>query len=70
MPLVIKSTAFTPKGAMSIKYTCEGDDVSPPLVWSGAPEPEHSDDSALPAVILVGGLTVLGLGLVVLWAHL
>jgi hypothetical protein len=34
------------------------------------PEPERSDDSALPAVILVGGLTVLGLGLVVLWAHL
>ncbi|HET8872511.1 MAG TPA: hypothetical protein VFM83_02385 [Gaiellaceae bacterium] len=33
-------------------------------------EPEHSDDSALPAAILVGGLTVLGLGLVVLWAHL
>jgi hypothetical protein len=34
------------------------------------PEPGHSDDSALPAVIVVGGLTVLGLGLVVLWAHL
>jgi hypothetical protein len=34
------------------------------------PEPEHSDDSALSGVILVGGLTVLGLGLVVLWAHL
>jgi hypothetical protein len=34
------------------------------------PEPEHSDDSVLPAAILVGGLTLLGLGLVVLWAHL
>jgi hypothetical protein len=34
------------------------------------PEREHSDDSAFPAVILVGGLALLGLGLVMLWAHL
>jgi hypothetical protein len=31
---------------------------------------EHSDDSALPAALVVGGLALLGLGLVVLWAHL
>jgi hypothetical protein len=34
------------------------------------PEPEHSDDFALPAALVVGGLALLGLGLVVLWAHL
>ena len=34
------------------------------------PEPEHSDDSVFPAAIVVGGLALLGLGLVVLWAHL
>jgi hypothetical protein len=38
MPLAIKSTAFAPNGAMSTKYTCEGDDVSPGLEWSGVPE--------------------------------
>src|SRR2546427_5489511 len=36
--------AFTPAGAafregaaISVKYTCDGVDVSPPLAWSGAP---------------------------------
>jgi Raf kinase inhibitor-like YbhB/YbcL family protein len=38
MALAIKSTAFAPNGAMSITYTCEGDDVSPALEWSGVPE--------------------------------
>ena len=38
MPLVIKSTAFAPNGAIPIKYTCEDDDVSPALEWSGVPQ--------------------------------
>jgi len=38
MALAIKSPAFAPNGAMDIKYTCEGDDVSPALEWSGVPE--------------------------------
>jgi Raf kinase inhibitor-like YbhB/YbcL family protein len=38
MPLAIKSTAFAPNGPIPVKYTCEGDDVSPPLEWSGVPE--------------------------------
>jgi Raf kinase inhibitor-like YbhB/YbcL family protein len=38
MALVIKSPAFAPNGAMPIKYTCEDDDVSPALDWSGVPE--------------------------------
>jgi Raf kinase inhibitor-like YbhB/YbcL family protein len=37
MALVIKSTAFAPNGAIPIEYTCEGDDVSPALEWSGVP---------------------------------
>jgi Raf kinase inhibitor-like YbhB/YbcL family protein len=37
MPLTITSTAFAPNGAIPSRYTCEGDDVSPPLAWSGAP---------------------------------
>ena len=38
MALVIKSPAFTPNGSMPIKFTCEDDDVSPALEWSGVPE--------------------------------
>jgi len=37
MALVITSPAFTPNGAMAIKHTCEHDDVSPALKWSGVP---------------------------------
>src|SRR5687768_10992738 len=32
------SAAFAPDGAVPRKHTCEGEDVSPPLSWSGAPE--------------------------------
>jgi hypothetical protein len=32
--------------------------------------PDPDDDSGLPAAVLLGGLGLLGLGLVVLWAHL
>ena len=37
MALTLKSTAFSPNGEIPLKYTCEGDDVSPPLAWTGAP---------------------------------
>lgn len=37
MSLALSSTAFVPNGAIPSRYTCEGDDVSPPLAWSGAP---------------------------------
>lgn len=37
MTLKLTSTAFTDGGAIPSKYTCEGDDISPPLAWSGVP---------------------------------
>jgi Raf kinase inhibitor-like YbhB/YbcL family protein len=37
MTLVLTSSAFTHEGSIPRKYTCEGDDVSPPLAWSGVP---------------------------------
>jgi Raf kinase inhibitor-like YbhB/YbcL family protein len=37
MALAIKSAAFAPGGEIPTRYTCEGDDVSPPLEWSGVP---------------------------------
>ena len=38
MPLVIQSTAFAPNGGIPIKFTCEDDDLSPALEWSGVPQ--------------------------------
>jgi len=35
--LQFTSTAFTQGGAIPARYTCEGNDSSPPLAWSGAP---------------------------------
>jgi Raf kinase inhibitor-like YbhB/YbcL family protein len=37
MALALKSSAFAPGGEIAKKYSCEGDDVSPALEWSGAP---------------------------------
>ena len=37
MALVIQSPTFAPNGAIPMKHTCEGDDVSPALEWSGVP---------------------------------
>jgi len=37
MSFAIASTAFPPDGTIPARYTCEGDDRSPPLAWSGAP---------------------------------
>ncbi len=41
-PLVLESLAFAHQGGIPRKYSCEGDDVSPPLSWSGVPEGTRS----------------------------
>lgn len=33
----LSSPAFAHQGAIPAKYTCEGQDVAPPLAWSGVP---------------------------------
>ena len=38
MALTIKSTAFTEGGKIPSRYTCEGNDISPPLSWEGVPD--------------------------------
>jgi Raf kinase inhibitor-like YbhB/YbcL family protein len=38
----LSSTVFTPGGAIPPRYTCEGDDVAPPLAWSGLPDRTQS----------------------------
>lgn len=37
MAFTLMSPAFKPGAPMPSRLTCEGDDRSPPLVWSGAP---------------------------------
>ena len=37
MSLSITSPSFEPRGEIPAKYTCEGQDVSPALSWSGVP---------------------------------
>jgi Raf kinase inhibitor-like YbhB/YbcL family protein len=36
------SPAFAPKGEIPTRYTCEGEDLSPPLRWSGVPAAARS----------------------------
>ena len=38
----LKSSAFVPNGNIPSQYTCEGDDISPPLAWNGVPEGTQS----------------------------
>ncbi len=38
MSFTLQSSAFEPGATIPAHYTCQGDDVSPPLNWSGGPE--------------------------------
>lgn len=42
MKFEITSDAFAPGQAIPIKHTCDGHNISPPLRWSGVPEPTKS----------------------------
>jgi len=42
MPLILTSPAFTAQGEIPSLYTCEGRNISPPLVWTGIPEHTRS----------------------------
>lgn len=42
MALTISSSAFTHEGPIPGRYTCDGEDLSPALSWSGAPEGTRS----------------------------
>src|SRR5438874_628300 len=33
----LKTSAFEPNGRIPVRYTCDGEDISPPLAWEGAP---------------------------------
>src|SRR5262245_2035942 len=38
MAMKIESNAFSEEGLIPQKFTCDGQDISPQLSWSGAPE--------------------------------
>jgi Raf kinase inhibitor-like YbhB/YbcL family protein len=40
--LTITSTAFASGAAIPAQYTCDGNDISPPLQWSGVPQGTQS----------------------------
>ncbi|HET6495405.1 MAG TPA: YbhB/YbcL family Raf kinase inhibitor-like protein [Thermoleophilia bacterium] len=42
MTFTITSTSFTDGGSIPSTYTCEGDDISPPLSWDGVPDDARS----------------------------
>ena len=42
MPLTLASPAFSQQGGIPTQYTCEGEDISPPLSWSDVPEGTRS----------------------------
>jgi Raf kinase inhibitor-like YbhB/YbcL family protein len=35
--MILTSSAFENGGQIPVKYTCDGQDISPPLAWSGIP---------------------------------
>ena len=42
MTLQISSPAFAHGGEIPARYTCEGEDIAPPLQWTGVPEDARS----------------------------
>jgi Raf kinase inhibitor-like YbhB/YbcL family protein len=42
MPLTLTSSEFEPNGPIPPIYTCDGNDISPPLSWSGVPAGTNS----------------------------
>src|SRR4051812_12347117 len=42
MTLKLRSTVFQEGGMIPSKHTCDGEDASPPLLWSGVPDSAKS----------------------------
>ena len=61
MALSLSSSAFQPNELIPSQYTCDGSNVSPPLVWTGMPEKVQSlvlimDDPDVPKNIRPDGM--------------
>ena len=42
MAIQITSANFKDDGSIPVRYTCDGEDLSPPLAWTGIPESTQS----------------------------
>ena len=42
MALTLTSSAFSQGSDIPLRYTCEGEDIAPPLAWAGVPEAARS----------------------------
>ena len=42
MSFKLRSSVFSPAETIPARHTCDGDDVSPPLVWNEPPEGTRS----------------------------
>lgn len=42
MTFIITSSAFSHEGSIPSRYTCEGEDISPPLSWMNVPDAAQS----------------------------
>src|SRR5215472_16375168 len=42
MAMTLNSSVFKQNGHIPSKYTCEGEDISPPLAWDGVPDDAKS----------------------------
>jgi hypothetical protein len=42
MAFSLTTSAFRPSGEIPKRYTCDGENVSPPLIWSGVPAQARS----------------------------
>ncbi len=42
MPLTLNSAAFAHNGPIPRRFTCDGEDISPPLAWSGVSDQTRS----------------------------
>lgn len=61
MALTLSSPAFQPNAPIPSRYTCNGDNISPPLEWSGVPEETQTfvllcDDPDVPRTLRADGM--------------
>ena len=63
MTMRLTSTAFAGGAEIPSRYTCDGDNLSPPLAWSGAPPATRSFTILFGDPDRPGGVGIIGLSL-------
>jgi Raf kinase inhibitor-like YbhB/YbcL family protein len=61
MALILSSSAFQPNAPIPPQYTCNGENISPPLEWSGVPQGTQTfvllcDDPDVPRTLRADGM--------------